>query len=80
MSGNRAVFLDRDGTLIEETGYLDRADRVALYPWSIEAVRLLNRAGLRVIVATNQSGIARGFFTEVCKDYRGRGAMRSEAL
>ena len=58
------MFLDRDGTLIEETGYLDRADRVALYPWSIEAVRLLNRAGLRVIVATNQSGIARGFFTE----------------
>ena len=64
MSADRGVFLDRDGTLIEEVGFLDRADRVELYPWSIDAVRLLNRAGLRVIVATNQSGIARGFFTE----------------
>ena len=64
MSANRAVFLDRDGTLIEEVGYLDRADRVELYPWSIDAVRLLNRAGFLVIVATNQSGVARGFFTE----------------
>ena len=62
------MFLDRDGTLIEEVGYLDRADRVELYPWSIDAVRLLNRAGLRVIVATNQSGIARGFFTEAIVD------------
>ena len=68
MSANRAVFLDRDGTLIEEVGYLDRVDRVELYPWSIDAVRLLNRAGLRVVVATNQSGIARGFFTEAIVD------------
>jgi D-glycero-D-manno-heptose 1,7-bisphosphate phosphatase len=62
------VFLDRDGTLIEEVGYLDRVDRVELYPWSIDAVRLLNRAGLRVVVATNQSGIARGFFSEAIVD------------
>lgn len=68
MSAVRGVFLDRDGTLIEEVGFLDRADRVELYPWSIDAVRLLNRAGLRVIVATNQSGIARGFFTEAVVD------------
>ena len=60
----RAVFLDRDGTLIEDIGFLDRVDRVALYPWSIDAVRLLNRAGLRVVVTTNQSGVARGYFTE----------------
>lgn len=59
-----AVFLDRDGTLIDEVGYLDRVDRVDLYPWSIDAVRLLNRAGLRVIVVSNQSGIARGFFSD----------------
>jgi len=59
-----AVFLDRDGTLIEEVGYLDRVDRVALYPWSIDAVRALNRAGLRVIMVSNQSGVARGFFSE----------------
>jgi D-glycero-D-manno-heptose 1,7-bisphosphate phosphatase len=56
----RAVFLDRDGTLIEEVGYLDRLDRLALFPYSTEAVRLLNRAGFAVVVATNQSGIARG--------------------
>jgi D-glycero-D-manno-heptose 1,7-bisphosphate phosphatase len=60
----RAVFLDRDGTLIEEVGYLDRVERVDLYPWSIDAVRALNRAGLRVVMVTNQSGVARGFFSE----------------
>jgi len=60
----RAVFLDRDGTLIEEVGYLDRPDRVELYPWSIDAIRAFNRAGVRVVVITNQSGVARGFFTE----------------
>ena len=60
----RAVFLDRDGTLIEEVGYLDRIDRVRFFPYSIDAVRLLNRAGFVVIVATNQAGIARGYFDE----------------
>ena len=60
----RAVFLDRDGTLIEEVGYLDRIDRVRFFPYSIDAVRLLNRAGFMVIVATNQAGIARGYFDE----------------
>ena len=59
-----AVFLDRDGTLIEEVGYLDRLDRIVFYPWSIDAVRLLNRAGFKVIIVTNQSGVARGMFEE----------------
>ena len=59
-----AVFLDRDGTIIEEVGYLDRVERVAFYPWTIDAVRALNRAGLRVVMVTNQSGVARGFFSE----------------
>jgi D-glycero-D-manno-heptose 1,7-bisphosphate phosphatase len=59
-----AVFLDRDGTLIEEVGYLDRPERVELYPYAADAIRALNRAGLRIVVITNQSGIARGFFTE----------------
>ena len=58
------MFLDRDGTLIEEVGYLDRVERIALYPWSIDAVRTLNRAGLCVVVVSNQSGVARGFFPE----------------
>jgi D-glycero-D-manno-heptose 1,7-bisphosphate phosphatase len=59
-----AVFLDRDGTLIEEVGYLDRLERLQLFPWSIDAVRLLNRAGFVVAVVSNQAGVARGFFTE----------------
>jgi D-glycero-D-manno-heptose 1,7-bisphosphate phosphatase len=59
-----AVFLDRDGTLIEDVGYLERLDRISFYPWSIDAVRLLNRAGFLVIVITNQAGVARGYFPE----------------
>lgn len=59
-----AVFLDRDGTLVEEVGYLDRLDRLQLFPWSIDSIRLLNRAGFRVVVVTNQAGVARGFFGE----------------
>ncbi len=59
-----AVFLDRDGTLIEEVHYLDRHDRLALFPWTIDAVRLLNRAGFAVVVVTNQAGVARGLFDE----------------
>ena len=63
-----AVFLDRDGTIIEEVSYLDRPERVALFPWTIDAIRSLNQAGLRVVVVTNQSGVARGFFTEATVD------------
>ena len=62
-----AVFLDRDGTLIEEVGYLRTPEEVTLFPWSIDAVRALNRAGLPVVVITNQSGIARGLLTEVMR-------------
>ena len=61
---NPAVFLDRDGTIIEDAGYLHRADQLALFPWTVDAIRALNRAGLPVIVVTNQSAIARGLLTE----------------
>ena len=64
MNASGAVFLDRDGTIIEEVGYLDRPERVDLYPYSIEAIRALNRAGLKLVMVTNQSGVARGFFSE----------------
>ena len=75
-----AVFLDRDGTIIEEVGYLDRVERVAFYPWTVDAVRALNRAGLRVIMVTNQSGVARGFFSEaVVDEVHGRIASMLEA-
>src|SRR5882762_1370300 len=62
---NRAVFLDRDGTMIEDVGYLDSLSQIAFYPWTVDAIRTFNRAGLKVVVVTNQSGIARGMFTEV---------------
>jgi D-glycero-D-manno-heptose 1,7-bisphosphate phosphatase len=59
-----AVFLDRDGTLIEEAGYLDRLERLVFFPFSIDAVRLLNQAGLPVVIVTNQAGVARGIFPD----------------
>jgi D-glycero-D-manno-heptose 1,7-bisphosphate phosphatase len=59
-----AVFLDRDGVVIEEVSYLSSMNHLALFPWTTDAIRALNRAGLPVIVVTNQSGIARGLFTE----------------
>lgn len=57
-----AVFLDRDGTMIEDPGYLSEPDEVRLLPGAGRAVSMLNRAGLPVVVVTNQSGIGRGFF------------------
>ncbi len=60
----RAVFLDRDGTLIEESGYLDRLERLVFFPFSVDAVRVLNRAGFAVVIITNQAGIARGIVKE----------------
>ena len=63
-----AVFLDRDGTLLEEAGYLDRLERLVFFPYSVDAVRLLNRANLTVVVVTNQAGIARGIFKEAFVD------------
>jgi D-glycero-D-manno-heptose 1,7-bisphosphate phosphatase len=63
-SRRTAVFLDRDGTLIEDVGYLDALSRIALFPWTIDAIRALNRAGLPLVVVTNQSGVARKYFAE----------------
>ncbi len=59
-----AVFLDRDGTLIEDPGYLSDPDQVRLLPGAASAVRRLNEAGCLVIVVSNQSGVARGLITE----------------
>ncbi len=62
--GRPAVFLDRDGTINEETGYLDRLEKLSLIPGAAEAIRLLNGQGIKVVVVTNQSGVARGLFDE----------------
>jgi D,D-heptose 1,7-bisphosphate phosphatase len=58
------VFLDRDGTLLEEGNFVDRLDRLLFFPYSIDAVRCLNRAGFAVVIVTNQSGVARGLYSE----------------
>jgi D-glycero-D-manno-heptose 1,7-bisphosphate phosphatase len=64
MSMKTAVFLDRDGTLVEEGGYIDRVERLVFFPYSVDAIRLLNRGGHVVVMVTNQSGVARGIFAE----------------
>jgi heptosyltransferase-2 len=58
-----AVFLDRDGTINRDTGYVKAPEELELLPGVVEAVARLNRAGVRVVVVTNQSGIGRGFLT-----------------
>jgi D-glycero-D-manno-heptose 1,7-bisphosphate phosphatase len=63
-----AVFLDRDGTLIEERGYLDRMELLSIFPWTADALRLLKRAGYTLVVITNQSALARGIIDETFLD------------
>jgi D-glycero-D-manno-heptose 1,7-bisphosphate phosphatase len=59
-----AVFLDRDGTISEDVGYLNDVSQFRIFPFAAEAIRKLNDANLPVIVVTNQSGVGRGFFAE----------------
>ena len=59
-----AVFLDRDGTIAEEVGYLNHATRFRMFSFVAAVVRRLNESGLPVIVVTNQSGVGRGYFPE----------------
>jgi D-glycero-D-manno-heptose 1,7-bisphosphate phosphatase len=59
-----AAFLDRDGTIIEEVGYLNRPERLTFFPWTIDAIRALNLAGIAVVVVTNQAGVGHGYFDE----------------
>jgi histidinol-phosphate phosphatase family protein len=74
----RAVFFDRDGTLIDDEHYLARPELVRLRPGAAAAVRRVNAAGLAAVVVTNQSGIARGLLTE--DDYRRVAARLDELL
>lgn len=63
LPGRPAVFMDRDGCLIEEMGYLNHPSRVRILPRTAAAVSRLNAAGVAAIMATNQAGIARGYFS-----------------
>jgi D,D-heptose 1,7-bisphosphate phosphatase len=84
MKKNAAVFLDRDGTINEEVGYLDSIDKLNLFAYTAEAIRLINESGMKAVVMTNQSGVAKGYFTEefvrtvhgrIQEMLRGRGAF-----
>ena len=60
---NAAVFLDRDGTLIEEREYLRRSDQVRLLDGTVAGLQLLGQAGFKLFIVSNQSGVGRGYFT-----------------
>lgn len=59
-----AFFMDRDGTVSEEVGYLNHPSRFRLFPYTAEAIKLLNHNGWLAIIVTNQAGVARGYFSE----------------
>ncbi len=60
---NRAIFLDRDGTLNPDPGYISNPDQYELFPGTVEALKALVDAGFKLVLVTNQSGIARGLIT-----------------
>jgi D-glycero-D-manno-heptose 1,7-bisphosphate phosphatase len=64
MKKNVAIFLDRDGTINEEVGYIESLDKLTIIPAAFEAIRLINLSGLKAVVVTNQAGIAKGLFNE----------------
>ncbi|MGH9944315.1 MAG: D-glycero-alpha-D-manno-heptose-1,7-bisphosphate 7-phosphatase [Pyrinomonadaceae bacterium] len=84
----RAVFIDRDGTISEEVGYVNHPSRYKVFPYAAEAVRLLNEAGWLAILVTNQAGVARGYFAEelvgevhrALSDELARGGARLDAV
>lgn len=59
-----ALFIDRDGTISEEVGYINHPSRFRVFPYSAEAIRILNESGWLAILITNQAGVARGYFSE----------------
>jgi len=83
-----AVFMDRDGTISEEIGYVNHVSRYRVFAYSAEAVRLLNANDWLAILVTNQAGVARGYFTEemvekvhgVLESELGRGGARLDAV
>jgi len=64
MTRRRAIFMDRDGTVCEEVGYVNHVDRIRLLPRSAQAIHLANQAGFQTVIVTNQAGVARGYFDE----------------
>src|SRR4030095_1680482 len=61
---HRAIFMDRDGTISEEIGYMYHAGLYKTFPWAGPAGRRINESGMKAVLVTNQSGVARGYFKE----------------
>ncbi len=88
MIKNRAVFIDRDGTISEEVGYVNHPSRYRVFSYSAEAIKLLNQAGWLAVLVTNQAGVARGYFAEemigrvhtVLNEELARGGARLDAI
>src|SRR4029453_9351978 len=80
-----AVFMDRDGCLTEEVGYVNHASGIRLLPRTAEAIRRLNQTGVAAVMVTNQAGVARGYFPEavlheanarMCRELEAAGGRR----
>ena len=67
-SPSRAIFLDRDGTVSEEVGYMYHAGLFKVFSWTGEAIQRINESGMKSVLITNQSGIERGYFKEATLD------------
>jgi D-glycero-D-manno-heptose 1,7-bisphosphate phosphatase len=84
----RAVFIDRDGTISEEVGYVNHPSRYRVFPFAAEAIKLLNESGRLAVLVTNQAGVARGYFKEdviaavhgILQQELGRGGARLDAV
>ena len=83
----KAIFLDRDGTIIEEVNYLSDLSQIKIFPFAYDAIKIFNNLNFLVFIVTNQSGIARGFFSEdfvkdtndfLVKSFNSKGAKISE--
>lgn len=61
---SKVVFLDRDGTIIEDKNFLKTPDEIEFFPGSVQAIRILRNLGYKIVVLSNQSGIGRGILTE----------------
>ena len=61
---HKAVFLDRDGTIIEQMGYINHFSRIQIFPFAVQAIRLLRQADFKIVVVTNQAGVAKGYLSE----------------
>lgn len=61
---NKAIFMDRDGTVSDEVGYLNHVSRLRIFPWSAAAIRAINLSPFLAVLVTNQAGVARGYFKE----------------